>query len=144
MFLSSQTPGTKRASIISEELAPGRSLARKTGASRSLNRADGHFRAGFWCIHLQDRDPARSSLSHRRWHRLRWPKMRQGGNFGSRVMLSDILGFPRGPEISASPANPVFNSSLNFQLPLSPSGFNCSSSPCASMTLPVGKGRNWI
>lgn len=139
MFPSSQTPRTNRTSIIPEELAPGRSLTRKTGASRSLIRADGDFRAGFWCIPLQDRDPARSSLSHRRWHRLRWPKMRQGGNFGSRVMLNDILGFPRGPQSSASPANPVFTSSLNFQLPPSPSGFSCSSSPCASMTFLVGK-----
>lgn len=76
MFLSSQTPSTKRTSTIPEELAPGRSLARKIGTSCSLIRANGDFRAGFWCIHLQDRDPARSSLSHRHWHRLRWPEMR--------------------------------------------------------------------
>lgn len=128
VFLNSQTPRTKRTSIIPAELAPGREI----GASCSLIRANGDFRAGFWCIHLQDRDPARSSLSHR----LRWPKMRQWGDFGSRGMLSDTLG----SETLISPANPVFNSSLNFQLLFSPLWFNSPNSPCSSMTLLVGKG----
>lgn len=51
-------------------------------------------------------------------------------------MLSDTLG----SETLISPANPVFNSSLNFQLLFSPLEFNSPNSPCSSMTLLVGKG----
>lgn len=57
-------------SIIPIELARSRILARKIGGSFFLIRVDGdepeetgtlQERSGFWCINLQDGEPARST-----------------------------------------------------------------------------------